>query len=114
MSMEEEQMVRLVQCLVYQSFVLIVRQGLQNLTGFISFDAQFDSSAQDPDRQCHPGTRQNVLKRLRDWADNPKAKERIFWLYGPAAAGKSAIAQTIAYSYQSSCELLLSVGCQSE
>ncbi|KIL65460.1 hypothetical protein M378DRAFT_60868, partial [Amanita muscaria Koide BX008] len=53
---------------------------------------------QDPDRQCHPGTRENVLKRLRDWADNPKAKERISWLYGPPGAGKSAIAQTIARS----------------
>ncbi|KIL55411.1 hypothetical protein M378DRAFT_173668, partial [Amanita muscaria Koide BX008] len=73
--------------------------GLQYLNGFISVDAQFDSSAQDPDRQCHPGTRQNVLKRLRDWFDNPNPTERISWLYGPAGAGKSAIAQTIARSY---------------
>ncbi|KIL54786.1 hypothetical protein M378DRAFT_91929, partial [Amanita muscaria Koide BX008] len=83
----------------YQFFVLIVRQGLQHLNGFISFDAQCDSSAQDPDRQCHPGTRQNVLKRLRDWFDNPNSTERIAWLYGPAGAGKSAIAQTIARSH---------------
>ncbi|KIL65410.1 hypothetical protein M378DRAFT_76982, partial [Amanita muscaria Koide BX008] len=61
--------------------------------------AQFDSSAQDPDRRCHPGTRENVLNRLRYWIDNPKAKERIFWLFGPAGAGKSAIAQTIADSH---------------
>ncbi|KIL58953.1 hypothetical protein M378DRAFT_169930 [Amanita muscaria Koide BX008] len=73
--------------------------GMQNLNGFISFDAQFDSSAQDPDRQCHPETRQNVLKRLGDWFDNPNSTERISWLHGPAGAGKSAIAQTIARSY---------------
>ncbi|KAM6496458.1 hypothetical protein JOM56_009164 [Amanita muscaria] len=73
--------------------------GLHRLNGFVSFDAQFDSSAQDPDRQCHPGTRQNVLKRLEDWFDDPNSTERIFWLYGPAGAGKSAIAQTIAQSY---------------
>ncbi|KIL57228.1 hypothetical protein M378DRAFT_171958 [Amanita muscaria Koide BX008] len=73
--------------------------GLQYLNGSISLDAQFDSSVQDPDRQCHPGTRQTVLKRLRDWFDNPNPTERISWLYGPAGAGKSAIAQTIARSY---------------
>ncbi|KAM6496460.1 hypothetical protein JOM56_009166 [Amanita muscaria] len=73
--------------------------GLHHLNGFVSFDAQFDSSAQDPDRQCHPGTRQNVLKRLEDWFNDPNSTERIFWLYGPAGAGKSAIAQTIARSY---------------
>ncbi|KIL58956.1 hypothetical protein M378DRAFT_285071 [Amanita muscaria Koide BX008] len=73
--------------------------GLETLKGAVSFNAQFDSSAQDPNRRCHPGTRQNVLKRLRDWFDNPNPTERIFWLYGPAGAGKSAIAQTIARSY---------------
>ncbi|KIL55406.1 hypothetical protein M378DRAFT_49492, partial [Amanita muscaria Koide BX008] len=83
----------------YSLFDPIVRQGLDILNGFVSFEAQFDSSAQDPDRRCYPGTRQNVLKRLRDWADNPKMKERICWLHGPVGAGKSAIAQTIARSY---------------
>ncbi|KAM6492677.1 hypothetical protein JOM56_012401, partial [Amanita muscaria] len=73
--------------------------GLKELKKFVSFEAQFDSSAQDPNRQCHPGTRKNVLKRLRDWVDNPNSTERIFWLHGPAGAGKSAIAQTIAHSY---------------
>ncbi|KIL56000.1 hypothetical protein M378DRAFT_53118, partial [Amanita muscaria Koide BX008] len=83
----------------YSLFDLIIRQDLEGLKESVSFDAQFDSSAQDPDRQCHPGTRQNVLKRLRDWFDNPSSTERIFWLYGPAGAGKSAIAQTIARTH---------------
>ncbi|KAM6496463.1 hypothetical protein JOM56_009169, partial [Amanita muscaria] len=84
---------------LYSLFDLIIRQDLEGLKESVSFDAQFDSSAQDPDRQCHPGTRQNVLKRLRDWFDNPSSTERIFWLYGPAGAGKSAIAQTIARTH---------------
>ncbi|KAM6502772.1 hypothetical protein JOM56_002749, partial [Amanita muscaria] len=54
--------------------------------------------AQDPERICHPGTRQNVLKRMKDWIDDPSSTERITWLHGPAGAGKSAIAQTIANS----------------
>ncbi|KIL63711.1 hypothetical protein M378DRAFT_164138 [Amanita muscaria Koide BX008] len=74
--------------------------GLENLKEFVSFAALYDSSAQDPDRRCHPGTRENVLMRLRHWFDNPNATDRIFWLHGPAGAGKSAIAQTIAHEYK--------------
>ncbi|KIL69068.1 hypothetical protein M378DRAFT_64399, partial [Amanita muscaria Koide BX008] len=72
---------------------------LEILKEFVSFKARHDSSAQDPTRRVHPGTRQYVLKRIRDWVDNSSAKERILWLHGPAGVGKSAIAQTIARSY---------------
>ncbi|KIL55465.1 hypothetical protein M378DRAFT_90862, partial [Amanita muscaria Koide BX008] len=68
------------------------------LKEFVSFRALYNSSAQDPTRRVHPGTRQRVLKRILDWIDTPSAKERIFWLHGPAGVGKSAIAQTIARS----------------
>ncbi|KAM6496479.1 hypothetical protein JOM56_009185 [Amanita muscaria] len=74
--------------------------GWQILREHVSFNALHDSYVQDPSCQCHPGTRENVLKRLRDWVDNPTPTERIFWLYGPAGAGKSAIAQTIARLYR--------------
>ncbi|KAM6499610.1 hypothetical protein JOM56_005118 [Amanita muscaria] len=73
--------------------------GLENLKEFVSFAALHDSSEQDPDRRCHPGTRENVLSRIQYWINNPNATDRIFWLYGPAGAGKSAIAQTIAHGY---------------
>ncbi|KIL62503.1 hypothetical protein M378DRAFT_36011, partial [Amanita muscaria Koide BX008] len=71
---------------------------LEKMERFVSFSAQFDSSAQDPERICHPGTRQSVLKRMKDWIDDPSSTERIFWVHGPAGAGKSAIAQTMAQS----------------
>ncbi|KAM6499282.1 hypothetical protein JOM56_004790 [Amanita muscaria] len=74
--------------------------GLENLKEFVSFAALYDSAEQDPDRRCHPGTRKTVLMRLRDWFDNPNATDRIVWLHGPAGAGKSAIAQTIAHEYK--------------
>ncbi|KAM6497640.1 hypothetical protein JOM56_005588 [Amanita muscaria] len=64
----------------------------------VSFKAIHDSYSQDPTNRVHPGTRQYVLKRIRDWIDTPGAKERILWLYGPVGVGKSAIAQTIARS----------------
>ncbi|KAM6492941.1 hypothetical protein JOM56_011075 [Amanita muscaria] len=73
--------------------------GLDNLKEFVSFSALHDSSAQDPERRCHPGTRKNVLHKMRTWMDDPNAPERILWLHGPAGVGKSAIAQTISYSY---------------
>ncbi|KIL56081.1 hypothetical protein M378DRAFT_173013 [Amanita muscaria Koide BX008] len=74
--------------------------GLENLKDFVSFAALHDSAEQDPERRCHPGTRITVLKQLRDWFDNPNPTDRIIWLYGPAGAGKSAIAQTIADEYK--------------
>jgi len=73
--------------------------GLDNLRPFVSFDALFDSSSQDPQRRVHPGTRESVLKQMRDWVDNPNMSQPILWLHGPAGAGKSAIAQTLSRSY---------------
>lgn len=45
---------------------------------------------------CHPNTRQEVLKIIMDWVKDSHPRHRIIWLNGPAGAGKSAIAQTIA------------------
>ncbi|KAM6499324.1 hypothetical protein JOM56_004832 [Amanita muscaria] len=74
--------------------------GLERLERFVSFAALHDSAEQDPDRRCYPGTRKTVLRQLRHWIDNPNPTDRIFWLHGPAGAGKSAIAQTIADEYK--------------
>ncbi|KAM6499227.1 hypothetical protein JOM56_004735 [Amanita muscaria] len=74
--------------------------GLEKLEKFVSFAALHDSAEQDPDRRCHPGTRKTVLTRLQHWFNNPNATDRIIWLHGPAGAGKSAIAQTIADEYK--------------
>ena len=46
--------------------------------------------------KCHPHTRRAVLKKIMDWVKDPNKVTLILWLYGPAGAGKSAIAQTIA------------------
>ncbi|KIL57277.1 hypothetical protein M378DRAFT_171947 [Amanita muscaria Koide BX008] len=73
--------------------------GLDILENFVSFSALHDSSAQDPKRRCHPGTRKSVLHQICNWADDPTRPEHILWLHGPAGVGKSAIAQTISYFY---------------
>jgi hypothetical protein len=49
----------------------------------------------DPPK-CHPHTRRAVLKKIMDWVEDANKVALILWLYGPAGAGKSAIAQTIA------------------
>jgi hypothetical protein len=49
----------------------------------------------DPPK-CHPHTRRAVLKKIEDWVKDSNKVALILWLYGPAGAGKSAIAQTIA------------------
>jgi hypothetical protein len=49
----------------------------------------------DPPK-CHPHTRRAVLKKITDWVKDVNKVALFLWLYGPAGAGKSAIAQTIA------------------
>jgi hypothetical protein len=44
---------------------------------------------------CLPGTREEILEALREWADDPKSKP-VFWLNGHAGSGKSTIAQSFA------------------
>ena len=61
-----------------------------------------DSLARYPPPLCHPRTREKVLKIITDWIDDSYPRQRIMWLNGPAGAGKSAIAQTIAERYKDS------------
>ncbi|KDR86087.1 hypothetical protein GALMADRAFT_402006 [Galerina marginata CBS 339.88] len=49
----------------------------------------------DPPR-CHEGTRKIIIKKIMDWVQSLDKKELFLWIYGPAGAGKSALAQTIA------------------
>ena len=46
--------------------------------------------------KCHPHTRRAILKKIIDWVKDADKVALFLWLYGPAGAGKSAIAQTIA------------------
>ena len=48
-------------------------------------------------KKCIDGTRIEILNEIVDWINNADAvTPRIFWLYGQAGKGKSAIAHTIA------------------
>ncbi|KAJ3511724.1 hypothetical protein NMY22_g15564 [Coprinellus aureogranulatus] len=51
-----------------------------------------------PNSACLEGTRKNVIKKIRSWADGTLlfSNPHIMWIYGYAGCGKSAIAQDIA------------------
>ncbi|KAF8329049.1 hypothetical protein F5887DRAFT_1005301 [Amanita rubescens] len=69
---------------------------LDRLWKYISADALHDSFARSPPPRCHPGTRETVLRKIYSWIDQPNPRQRILWLNGPAGAGKTAVAQTVA------------------
>ena len=61
--------------------------------------AAYDSQERHPAPRCLPGTRRQVLERIQTWVDAGGKGKSILWVHGPAGAGKSAIAQTVAEKY---------------
>ncbi|KAG8664912.1 uncharacterized protein FPOAC1_012889 [Fusarium poae] len=59
--------------------------------------ASFDSHAEEHNPTCLPNTREELLKEIDCWIDDPKSKT-IFWLNGKAGTGKSTISRTVARS----------------
>ncbi|KAI5892695.1 uncharacterized protein SCHCODRAFT_02298765 [Schizophyllum commune H4-8] len=53
----------------------------------------------EPSKRCLPGTRVELLQKIRDWALSPVAN-RVFLLQGTAGRGKTAVAHTVALSLQ--------------
>jgi hypothetical protein len=62
----------------------------------VAMGAAYDSQERDPAPRCLPGTRQTVLKKIERWVEAGGWGKSILWVHGPAGAGKSAIAQTVA------------------
>ncbi|KAF3147284.1 hypothetical protein TWF703_000125 [Orbilia oligospora] len=60
--------------------------------------AAFDSETDELDARCHPETRKELLKQIKDWAQDPGGK-CIFWLNGVAGTGKSTISRTVAHLF---------------
>ena len=48
----------------------------------------------DPPR-CADATRQAIIQKMEEWIDHDSQRSSVFWLYGGAGAGKSALAQTL-------------------
>jgi hypothetical protein len=55
----------------------------------------------DTRKQCLEGTRTEILSQITEWVNSTGDNvQRVLWLSGPAGKGKSAIAHTIAKSFE--------------
>ncbi|KAM0363091.1 hypothetical protein ACHAPK_011229 [Fusarium culmorum] len=77
---------------------------IQNVDYRTSFDqlpvaegASFNSKAEEHNPTCLPDTREELLKEIDCWIDDPTSKT-ILWLNGMAGTGKSTISRTVAHS----------------
>ena len=57
--------------------------------------AAFDSWERQDDALCLENTRVDLLRQIRAWSEKPNS-ESVYWLWGLAGTGKSAIARTVA------------------
>ncbi|KAF5314421.1 hypothetical protein D9619_011993 [Psilocybe cf. subviscida] len=63
----------------------------------VSWNAILNSGGRADAVRCYPGTREAVMEQIETWiSPQDPTGQPIFWLSGPAGAGKSAIAQSIA------------------
>ncbi|KAJ7074624.1 hypothetical protein C8F01DRAFT_970318 [Mycena amicta] len=77
--------------------------GFQRLQHYINGDALYNSEQRFPPPKCHPETRVAVQDAVQSWAmSGSEEGPGVLWLYGPAGAGKSAIAQTMAEHWSAS------------
>ena len=73
------------------------RIGIEILTKAVSSNAFYDSDDRPDPPKCHPKTRVAVVNKIIDWATGTiDTNAFILWLYGPAGAGKTAIARKVA------------------
>ncbi|KAJ0413320.1 putative wd40 protein [Aspergillus carlsbadensis] len=65
----------------------------------IAEGAEFGTYMDQHEEECLPGTRENLLRKIEEWAVLPDAK-CMFWLNGLAGTGKSTISRTVTKRFQ--------------
>ncbi|PPQ87781.1 hypothetical protein CVT25_008825 [Psilocybe cyanescens] len=76
---------------------LMFLAAIDRLMEAASLGALYNSGERFDAPKCHPNTRTAVLQKLMNWFIGKFGRDNfMLWLYGPAGAGKSAIAQTLA------------------
>ncbi|KAJ3791997.1 hypothetical protein GGU11DRAFT_595812 [Lentinula aff. detonsa] len=75
-------------------------RGLEILSQKAVAGASHNAEQRYPLPNCHPGTRTQILEILKEWITNDHKSTSIYWLYGAAGVGKSAVAQTIAETFE--------------
>ncbi|KAJ3745790.1 hypothetical protein DFH05DRAFT_1052323 [Lentinula detonsa] len=74
-------------------------RGLDILYQNVVAGASHDAEQRFPPPNCYPGTRTQILKILKKWITNDHKSTSIYWIYGAAGVGKSAVAQTISETF---------------
>ncbi|KAF9261218.1 hypothetical protein L218DRAFT_838859, partial [Marasmius fiardii PR-910] len=72
---------------------------LSKLSSLVAFSALHDSEARYPQPNVLPGTREEIIRRLSLWCEDPSKESRVYWVNGAAGVGKSAIAQALSEKY---------------
>ncbi|KIK61908.1 hypothetical protein GYMLUDRAFT_165577 [Collybiopsis luxurians FD-317 M1] len=80
----------------------IAGKGLEILYQNSVVGAAHDAEQRFPPPNCYPGTRTETLEILRNWVNDSTKTASIYWLYGAAGVGKSAIAQTVSEEFANS------------
>ncbi|KAF5322635.1 hypothetical protein D9619_000213 [Psilocybe cf. subviscida] len=70
-------------------------EGIKILLQHVAKGAMHNSGERFDAPTCHPETRIALQDDVVGWVDEPPGGQLVTWMYGPAGAGKSAIAQTI-------------------
>lgn len=95
---------KIVVCEIYLGvliwFTIRFLAGLRILCEKVVMGASYNSEQRFPPPNCHPETRLQILEVLRRWITCTHNATSIFWLYGAAGVGKSAVAQTISEEFK--------------
>jgi len=69
---------------------------MKKLHKLVATSAIYNGQRDDEDYTgvCHPGTREDQLKDLMDWAGNAPLDERVVWVNAVVGAGKTAMLRT--------------------
>jgi hypothetical protein len=68
---------------------------------YAAFDSSsLDSTADDDEFGCLPGTRKDLLKQIMEWGLSAQSTPCIYWLNGMAGTGKSTISRTVARNFK--------------
>ena len=78
--------------------ISVVGPGQDILLKHVALGAFHNSAERFDPPKCHQKTREAILAKIEAWVnERPENRGRlVLWMYGPAGAGKSAIAQSIA------------------
>ncbi|KAF5322636.1 hypothetical protein D9619_000212 [Psilocybe cf. subviscida] len=83
-------------------------EGMNILLQHVAKGAMHNSVERFDAPTCHPETRIALQDDVVGWVNEPPGDQLVTWMYGPAGAGKSAIAQTISQKLHTNGQLTAS------